>query len=145
MANPAGSRSRNKGRQGFWVPPALDSGNRICIFDVLQLFPDDKRKLEKMLAPPDTPNEAQRLAILRKLNILDTPPEEGFARIARIGQSLLAETEFEDVIHLKNGEVKRGVIISQVPNEASQQRIGPKGFTRQEPMPSCQNNLENGF
>ena len=98
-----------------------------------------------MLAPPDTPNEAQRLAILRKLNILDTPPEEGFARIARIGQSLLAETEFEDVIHLKNGEVKRGVIISQVPNEASQQRIGPKGFTRQEPMPSCQNNLENGF
>ena len=29
-----------------------------------------------------------------------------------------AETKFEDVIHLKNGEVKRGVIISQVPNEA---------------------------
>ena len=29
-----------------------------------------------------------------------------------------AESEFEEVIYLKNGEVKRGIIISQVPNEA---------------------------
>ncbi len=34
-------------------------------------------------------NEEQRLAALRALNILDTPPEERFDRITRLAQRLL--------------------------------------------------------
>jgi diguanylate cyclase (GGDEF)-like protein len=39
-----------------------------------------------MIPPPIPPDEAERLAVLRELNILDTPPEERFDRITRISQ-----------------------------------------------------------
>ena len=41
-----------------------------------------------MQAPPKPDNEAQRLATLRSLQILDTPPEERFDRITRTAQRL---------------------------------------------------------
>ncbi|MBI4051693.1 MAG: PAS domain S-box protein [Elusimicrobia bacterium] len=37
-----------------------------------------------MIPPPLPPNESRRIAILRSLGILDTPPEERFDRITRI-------------------------------------------------------------
>ena len=42
-----------------------------------------------MVAPPKPANEAQRLAALRALNVLDTPAEERFDRITRLVQRLL--------------------------------------------------------
>ncbi len=41
-----------------------------------------------MLEPPFPPDEQQRLAVLRSLRILDTPPEERFDRITRTAQRL---------------------------------------------------------
>jgi diguanylate cyclase (GGDEF)-like protein len=41
-----------------------------------------------MIPPPLPPNEAERLATLRALRILDTPPEERFDRITRIAARL---------------------------------------------------------
>ncbi len=44
------------------------------------------------LAPPPTPlppDEAERLAALRRYEILDTPPEEAFDRLARLAAQLL--------------------------------------------------------
>jgi GGDEF domain-containing protein len=41
-----------------------------------------------MIAPPVPANERQRLATLRSLNLLDTPPEERFDRITRLARSL---------------------------------------------------------
>lgn len=41
-----------------------------------------------MLEPPIPPDEQQRLAVLRSLHILDTPPEERFDRITRTAQRL---------------------------------------------------------
>jgi PAS domain S-box-containing protein len=41
-----------------------------------------------MQSPPNPPNEQQRLAALRTLRILDTPPEERFDRITRTAQRL---------------------------------------------------------
>lgn len=41
-----------------------------------------------MIPPPLPSNEAERLATLRKLRILDTPPEERFDRITRIAARL---------------------------------------------------------
>lgn len=42
-----------------------------------------------MLAPAKPENEAERLEMLRELNILDTPAEERFDRITRLAQKLL--------------------------------------------------------
>ncbi len=42
-----------------------------------------------MQAPRRPPDEAQRLAALRSLDILDTPPEERFDRITRLAAALL--------------------------------------------------------
>ena len=39
-----------------------------------------------MIPPPEPPNEEKRLAALRALNILDTPPEERFDRLTRLAQ-----------------------------------------------------------
>ena len=41
-----------------------------------------------MLEPPLPPDEQRRLATLRSLHILDTPPEERFDRITRTAQRL---------------------------------------------------------
>lgn len=41
-----------------------------------------------MLAPPTPDDEAQRLATLRRLNILDTEPEERFDRLTRLARHL---------------------------------------------------------
>ncbi len=41
-----------------------------------------------MIPPPVPPDEAQRLAALHALRILDTPPEERFDRITRLAQRL---------------------------------------------------------
>jgi PAS domain S-box-containing protein len=41
-----------------------------------------------MIPPPIPPDEAQRLAALQSLHILDTPPEERFDRITRLAQRL---------------------------------------------------------
>ncbi|MEW6247374.1 MAG: PAS domain S-box protein [Nitrospirota bacterium] len=41
-----------------------------------------------MIPPPIPPDEAQRLAALHALHILDTPPEERFDRITRLAQRL---------------------------------------------------------
>jgi diguanylate cyclase (GGDEF)-like protein len=41
-----------------------------------------------MIEPPDAPNERQRLATLRSLRLLDTPPEERFDRITRLARRL---------------------------------------------------------
>jgi len=39
-----------------------------------------------MLTPPQPPDEQGRLAALRALNILDTPPDERFDRLTRLAQ-----------------------------------------------------------
>jgi diguanylate cyclase (GGDEF)-like protein len=41
-----------------------------------------------MIAPPPLADEARRLATLRGLNILDTPPEERFDRLTRLAKRL---------------------------------------------------------
>ena len=41
-----------------------------------------------MLPAPDLPNEADRVAALHELNLLDTPPEERFDRLTRIASKL---------------------------------------------------------
>lgn len=39
-----------------------------------------------MIPPPQPPDEDKRLAALRSLNILDTPPEDRYDRITRLAQ-----------------------------------------------------------
>ena len=41
-----------------------------------------------MILPPIPPNEAERLAALRALGVLDTPPEERFDRLTRLATAL---------------------------------------------------------
>lgn len=46
-------------------------------------------KENQLLEPAVPPDEANRLAALRGLNILDTPAEERFDRLTRLAQRLL--------------------------------------------------------
>ena len=46
------------------------------------------QKKVAMLEPAIPENEAARLAALRELNLLDTPPDERFDRITRIAAQL---------------------------------------------------------
>src|SRR5215213_8833050 len=44
---------------------------------------------EIAMSAPIPPNEAERLAALRSYDILDTPPEAGFDRVARLAAVVL--------------------------------------------------------
>ena len=75
-----------------------------------------------MIAPPLPPSEAERLAALRSLYILDTPPEERFERITRLGTELFGvPISFislidEDRVWYKS---KQGFELSDVPRSVA--------------------------
>ncbi len=72
-------------------------------------------------APPH-PREKERLAALRDLDILDTPPEEGFERITRIAQALfdvpIALVSFVDRDR-QWFKSRRGLPLAQTPRDVS--------------------------
>src|SRR5687768_2709958 len=75
-----------------------------------------------MLRPPTPPNEAERLATLHALRILDTPPEERYDRITRLACKLFDVPIV--MVSLVDAErqwfkSKQGIEVSESPREFS--------------------------
>lgn len=75
-----------------------------------------------MKKPDFPPNEASRLETLYALNILDTPPEEGFDRVTRLAQRLFGvPTAFVSLIDTHRQWIKStaGTGLGETPRELS--------------------------
>lgn len=75
-----------------------------------------------MIPPPIPPDEAQRLAALHALHILDTPPEERFDRITRLAQRLFdVPIALISLVDASRQWVKSraGLDVEQIPREMS--------------------------